>query len=583
VGEVLRGVGVSAGIAAGRVLLLDAGSGPAAADTRNAADPDEEISRLRRARDEARVELGEIRDRVREALGAHFSAIVEVQLLLLDDPAVALESEHRIRDRRCTAAAALHDTVRSLVARLESVQKGYMREHAGDLDDVQRRILRRLLGRRAPVPGDVLGPRVLVARSLGPAEAVALVREGVVALATDLGGPTSHTAILAKALSVPAVVGLHDVSRRVRPGDFLVVDGSAGEVELSPEPGTVDEALRKREDWLRAESALAAPVGAPLATLDGVPVALRANIELPEQVAAAIRLGAEGVGLCRSEFLFVSRNDGFPDEERHYGAYRSLAEAVRPHPVVIRTLDLGGSAGSRNGSDLGGQGTSLGLRAVRFCLERPDVFLPQLRGLLRSAVHGDVRILVPMVSSRSEILEVRRLLMREAEGLKSRGVACRADLPLGAMVELPAAAVTADLVADACDFLSIGTNDLVQFTLAVDRGSEAAATYYEPLHPAVLRMVDFTVRSARAAGRPVALCGEMAANPAFTGLLLGLGLRELSVDPRVLPAVAAAVRSVVASRSEAMAREVLSLGDAESVARRLAAEPPGAIDGSRDS
>jgi len=568
-------VGVSAGIAAGRAVLLDTAAAAPTLVLGAGADPAEEVARLRRARDEARVELTEIRDRVKEALGAHFSAIVEVQLLLLDDPTLAGEAERRIHERSCSAAAALRETVQALVAKLEAVQSGYIREHGGDLYDIERRILRSLEGKRAPAPGPQVGPRVLVAHSLGPAEAVALVRDGVTALVTDLGGPTSHTAILAKALAVPAVVGLRDVSRRVRPGDFVIVDGTTGEVELAPDPARIEAATERREDWLRRESALAAPPAGPLATQDGERVVLRANIELPQQVAAASRVGAEGIGLCRSEFLFVASGAAFPTEEEHFEAYRAMALAVQPNPVVVRTLDLGRESASADDLAHSGFEPSRRLRAVRFCLERPDIFLPQLRGLLRAAAHGDVRVLIPMVTSASEVLEVRRLLALEAEGLEARGVAYRFEVPVGAMVELPAAAVTADLVAAACDFLSIGTNDLIQFTLALDRGSETAAKYYEPLHPAVLRMIDLTVRAGRSRGIPVALCGEMAANPMFIGLLLGLGLRELSVDPRVLPAVAATVRSVSASRFERIAREVLTLGDADAVSQRLRAEVGG--------
>jgi len=570
VGEIYHGLGVSAGIAAGRALLLESGPDSADSTGEEPTEPAGELARLHRARDEAKAELEEIRDRVRRVLGEHFSAILEVQLLLLDDPALMAATEDRILRARVTAIAALANTVRSLKSRLESVQQGYMREHGGDLDDVHRRLERHLNGRRNLRPNAITGPYVLVARSLGPAETVAMVREGVVALITDLGGPTSHTAILAKALSIPAVVGLYDVSRRVRAGESMVVNGASGVVELSPAPETLQRAAEQREAWLRAESAWAPPVPEGLATHDGVPVFLRANIELPEQVESAMRHGAHGVGLYRSEFLFITSAPRIPGEEQHYEAYRRMGEAVHPQPAVIRTLDLGGDKRFRDA--FGEPGQDPGLRAIRLCLRRPDIFLPQLRGLLRAAVHGDVRVLIPMVTSKEEVFEVRRLLAHEAESLKAGGVACRADVLVGAMVEVPAAAATADLLVEACDFLSIGTNDLIQYALAVDRGSGAAAAYYEPLHPAVLRMVEFTARSGREGGRPVSLCGEMAANPAFTGLLLGLGIREFSVEPRALAAVAGVVRTTSVRRAEEFARVILTQADADSIARMLAVE-----------
>jgi phosphotransferase system enzyme I (PtsI) len=372
------------------------------------------------------------------------------------------------------------------------------------------------------------------------------------------------------------VVGLHDVSRRARSGDPIVVDGESGTVEIDPSSDRLEGAARRREAWLRRESVLdSVPPVAP-ATRDGVRLVLRANIELPEQLAPAVRLGAEGIGLYRSEFLFLTRAPGLPTEEEHCAAYRAMAESVAPHPAVIRTLDLGGDKYFQEVLAEGGGEASLGLRAVRFCLRRPDVFLPQLRGLLRAGVHGDVRVLVPMVTSRDEIIEVRRLLAREAETLKAHGVPCRDTLPLGAMVEVPAAAATADALAEVCDFLSIGTNDLIQYALAVDRGDDAVAHLYRPLHPGVLRMMDFTVRSAAARGIPVSLCGEMAGDPGLAALLVGLGLRELSVEPRVLPAVAEAVRQVDAAAAASLAVRALALGDAAAVERLVHGEPRGA-------
>ena len=340
--RILRGLGVSPGVALGRVLLLHS-------ETRGASPlpipPEripEELDRLHHARDRARRELVDLRDRIRGILGEHYSAVFEVQLLILDDPGLASETERRIREGPVSAPWALQEAVALFTRTFEAVDQGYFRERGGDLADVHRRLQRHLRGERPGGAGLPDGPLILVARSLGPSEAVALVREGVVGLATDAGGPTSHTAILAQALSIPAVVGLHDASQRLRSGDTVVLDGERGLLEVSPDAASLEDAARRREAWLARQSAMAETRDLPVSTADGTEVVLRANIELPEQVALALRCGARGVGLYRSEFLFLTRFPELPTEEEHYAAYRAMAAAVAPEAAVIRTLDLGG-------------------------------------------------------------------------------------------------------------------------------------------------------------------------------------------------------------------------------------------------
>jgi phosphotransferase system enzyme I (PtsI) len=532
-----------------------------------------EAARFEQARERARADLRNLKTRMRRVLGEAYAGILEAQLLILDDPSLVNATLERIRSARITARWALKEVVDSFVRTFETLDDGYLRERGGDLADVHRR-LQRLLRGESPSGSEerTEGPVIVVAHALGPADALIFTRERVAGFVTDVGGRTSHTAILAQALSLPAVVGLHDFSVRVANGDLVAVDGDAGEVAWLPDAGEVATYLSRREAWLARETAMAAGRDLPASTRDGVEVTLRANIELPQEVANAVRFGARGIGLYRSEFLFLARTPEFPSEEDHYRTYRELAEKVAPHPAVIRTLDFGGEKYFH--AVLGSADTDpvLGLRAVRFCLQRPDIFRPQVRALLRAAAHAEVRIMIPLVTAAAEVREVRRILAAEAESLKLEGLPCRGDTPLGIMIETPAASATADSLAREVDFMSVGTNDLIQYALAVNRGDETVAYLYQPLHPAILRMIRFVVLSGRSRNIPVALCGEMAADPTLAGLLVGLGLREMSVQPRAIAPVREAIRRVDASRWRGVADEAVDCASALEVADRVEIE-----------
>jgi phosphotransferase system enzyme I (PtsI) len=387
-----------------------------------------------------------------------------------------------------------------------------------------------------------------------------LARQGIVGLATDMGGRTSHTAILAQALSLPAVVGLHDLSLNVRSGDLVAIDGEAGTVDVAPREDEVHRVKARGEAWKAREAAMFADRELPAVTKDGVEITLRANVEFPQEVAAAVRYGARGIGLYRSEFLFLSHAPEFPSEEEHFRTYLELAEKVAPHPAVIRTLDLGGEKYFHEVLDRQETNPVLGLRAVRFCLTRPDIFRPQLRGLLRAATRADVRIMIPLVTTVAEVRQVKKILVEEAALLTAKGIDCRADVPVGIMVEVPAAAATADLLAKEAAFFSLGTNDLIQYALAVDRGNESVAYLYQPLHPAVLRMLRFVVQAGRAGGLTVSICGEMAADLSLSEMLVGLGFRELSVQPRAIAALRETIRRLDAERAEGVAAAALDEG-----------------------
>jgi phosphotransferase system enzyme I (PtsI) len=548
--EVFRGVGVSPGVAVGRALPWQSSSEPKPRHApRAGSSPSDELACFEAARAAAAEELRALKARLMATLGESYAAILDAQSLLVDDPALVAEVEHRVRTEGVSASFAVHAAIESYLARFDSIEDRYLRDRAGDLRDLQRRMVRLLEplpGTDAPPPN---GPIVVIAQAIGPSDTVALARDGVVALAADHGGPTSHTAILAQAFGLPAVIGLGDVTRGVRVGAIVIVDGDRGEVVVDPDPARLVEARAEHDAWVTREDAWAASRDLPAITRDGVEIVVRANVEFPDEAAVAMRFGARGIGLYRSEFLFVARAPRFPDEEEHYRTYRDMASRVAPDPVVVRTLDLGGEKYFHEVLDRAEPNPVLGLRGLRLCLKRPEIFVPQLRALLRASAQANIRILLPLVTSVDEVREVRRILAREAASLRDAGALCRPDVPLGAMIETPAAAMTADLLASEVDFLSIGTNDLIQYTLAVDRGNPTVAALYEPLHPAVMRMLRFVVRAGKAAGVPVSLCGEMASVPDLIPALLGLGLRELSCPPRAVPRVRGAIRATEIARA----------------------------------
>jgi len=551
------GTGVSPGVAVGAATLLDPAAGPPRERTLPAGrGPGAEIEAFAAARAVAGEELASLQSRLAASLGASYAAILDAQILLLSDPALVVEAERKIREEGVTAAWAVHAIIASYLERFAAIEDGYLRDRGADLKDLERRLLRALSspsgdGDRPRTPG----PSILVGRTIGPSDAVALAREGVVGLAADLGGPTSHTAILAKAFGVPAVVGLGDLASQARDGETLLVDGDRGLVIVGPTEGDVEDAKRRAEASHLRESAWVSAKELPAVTRDGVEVTLRANVEFLEEAAAAMRFGAAGIGLYRSEFLFVATAPDLPTEEEQLDTYRQLAQRVAPHPVVIRTLDLGGEKYFHDVLERAEPNPVLGLRGLRLCLRRPELFRPQLRALLRAAAGADVRVLLPLVTTPGEVREVRRLLTREAEDLQSKKIPCRPGVPLGVMIETPAAAGIADLLAREADFLSVGTNDLIQYALAVDRGNPSVAALYDPLHPSILRMLRFVLKAGEAHGVPVSLCGEMAADPALVPVLVGLGFRELSCPPRAIPPVRDAVRAQVASDAKVWEKE----------------------------
>ncbi len=573
----LRGVPASPGIASGPVHLLHW----EVPDVRIRRIPEEaipeELERFRKAIERAKDRLRAVRKRVEATAGGEEAAIFEVQLSILSDRELVNVVEERIRDG-IAAETAFDHVMLDWRRRFARHDHPMLRERVGDLTDVHIRVLTVLLGLPDHDPVDV--PKganaILVTHDLTPSLTVQLDREAIAGIATDAGTRTSHVAILARSLGLPAVVGLRTATHELKGNERAILDGTTGILVINPSHEDVevyrDRARREAED----EAELRALVHADAVTQDGVRLTLRANLDLPEDADHAANSGAEGVGLMRTEFLVVSRAT-MPDEEEQYREYKRVLEAFAGKPVVIRTFDIGGDK-----LPVGGYPTEanpfLGWRAIRMCLDQPDMFKTQLRAMLRAAVHGDLRIMLPLIVTVEEVRQARELLSEAAAELASDGVAFRADVPLGVMVETPAAAVAADTLASEVAFFSIGTNDLVQYTLAVDRGNANLASRFTPLHPAVLRLIRQTVEVGEARGIEVAVCGEMASHPLMAVVLLGLGLRQMSVNPRAVASIKRVFRAVSAERARAVATEALAsrtAADAEAIVSRYLREAIG--------
>ena len=533
----------------------------------------EEIERLHAALARARERVQNLRERVEARAGAEEAAIFDVQLSILDDRELVRGVEELVRQN--IAADKAFDLVmlewRTRFARHASPM---LREKVGDVTDVHIRVLSLLLGLPDHDPVD-LPPganAILVTHDLTPSLTVQLEKHAIVAIATDAGTRTSHVAILARSLGLPAIVGLRTATAELKGGERVVLDGSTGMLAINPSDDEIAAYHERQREEAVAEAALADMAALEAITLDGVRVTLRANVDIPEEAEAAARSGAEGVGLMRTEFLVVGRAS-MPDEDEQYRAYRRVVEAFAGYPVIIRTFDIGGDKLPVGGFPAEAN-PFLGWRAIRMCLDQPEMFKTQLRALLRAAVHGDLRIMLPLIVSLDEVLAARALLDQAARELSERGVEFRADVPLGVMIETPAAAVASDTLTREVDFFSIGTNDLVQYTLAVDRGNANLAPRFTPLHPAVLRLIKRTVEVADLGDIEVSVCGEMASQPLMAFALLGLGVRQMSVAPRSVPLVKQIVRSVTAAHAKLAASAALRALTAEQarheLARRLA-------------
>jgi phosphotransferase system enzyme I (PtsI) len=570
----LHGTGVSRGIAIGKAHILERGQPDVSEYTLSDDAVDTEAHRFENALTLARQQLRAIKEHIPPATTADIAAFIDSHLLMLEDAALSQEPLRLIRERLCNAEWALKLQRDALVAVFDEMDDPYLRTRKDDVDHVVNRIQRVLL-KQAPlkheVPDSRLKGYVIVADDLTPADTVLMHHHGIAAFTTEYGGPTSHTAILARSLGIPSIVGLHQARRYIREDDLLIIDGSKGVVLINPDNSTLDYYHGLQEDEKAYVAELFKLKGKPAVTQDGVAITLHANIELPADFEPVLRVGATGIGLYRTEFLFMNREEP-PDEEEHFETYREILRALGNIPVTVRTLDLGadkqpGGAGRQNGPV--GANPALGLRAVRLCLKDPSLFKPQLRAIIRASALGPIHLLIPMLSNLQELQQVWQFIEEIRAEFRAKSIKFDPSMPIGGMIEVPAAAVCADIFAQHLDFLSIGTNDLIQYTMAVDRVNDEVNYLYDPLHPAVLRLIRNIIEAGEKANKPVAMCGEMAGDPRYVRLLLGMGLREFSVHPAALLEVKQIINGSSTDKLISLAHQVLRSGSGVEVGALL--------------
>jgi phosphotransferase system enzyme I (PtsI) len=568
--QTLQGIAVSPGVAIGEALVIDTEGFriPRRFVTHDAVD--DEIGRFDKSVAAVAERIASNRDAVARELGEQCGAIFSAHLQLLNDPRLRDEVRQLIRDRNWSPEYAVSRVLRRYAKVFESVDSP-LAERATDIYDIERRLLHNLLGRRREELSHLVSPVVVLAHTLTPSETANLDREHTRAFVTEMGGPGGHTAIVAKALEIPAVVGTGRFLADVSGGDLLIVDGDHGQVILRPDDETIERYRREVEQLRRFVVGLETLRDLPAETTDGVRIELMANIEFPHEAESCLRRGADGIGLYRTEFLYLA-SDQVPTEEEHYQAYAQVAQALRDKPLVIRTLDLGADKVHGRASGDAENNPFLGLRSIRLSLRDVDLFSTQLRAILRTSTLGNVRVMFPMISTLDELRKARSLLNDIMEDLEEEGIDFDRDMQVGMMVEVPATVIVLDRFVKEIDFISIGTNDLIQYTLAVDRGNKDVATLYNASEPAVLRLLDATIQTANGGLVHTSLCGQMSADPLYTQFLLGLGLRCLSVTPKAIPEIKKVIRSVSMRHCVEIAEKVMTMDNAAEIDRFLLAK-----------
>jgi len=560
--KIYKGVVASPGIVIGRAYLLDRRKVVVAGRRIEEVNVKDEITRFKNAVEHSILQLEDLKKRVSKGLGKSHLYIIDTHIMLLEDKKLTEDAITSIKESHLNAEGALKETINNISSKFDLIEDDYLRGRKHDVEQVGERILRNLVGHKQESLADIEEEAIIIAHDLAPTDTLMMRKEKILGFATDAGSRTSHTAILARSLGIPAAVGLENITQAIKTGDVVILDGIHGVVIVHPGEETFLDYLKKHRKYKYFEQELEKLKTLPAETLDGHVVHLQGNIELPEEVPSVEDHGGTGIGLYRTEFLFMNRRD-LPSEEEHYNACRQVAEKALPHNVVIRTFDVGGEKLALPEEYEKEANPALGLRAIRFCLQKRDIFKTQLRGILRASAHGKIKLLLPMISGLTELHETMKILEEVKAELRTEGKAFNEHIDIGIMIEIPSAAMIADLLAREVAFFSVGTNDLIQYTLAIDRLNEHVAYMYEPLEPAVLRLLQRVADAAREANIELAMCGEMAGDPLYAAILIGMGFEYLSMNVAAISWVKRVIRSVRMKDAVELATLVLQQPTAE--------------------
>lgn len=558
----LKGIGASPGIALGNALVIE--HKELEVKKQNIKDVDEEVRKLQNAVELSKSELEKVKEKAAKELGEAEAEIFGAHLMVLEDPEFIGAAEEKIKTDSVNADFAVQEIRDMFVSMFESMDNDYMRERAADVKDVSDRVLRHILGIKVIDLSSIEDEVILVAHDLTPSDTATMNKAKVLGFLTNIGGRTSHTAIMSRTLEIPAIVGLSNATKNIKDGDFIAFNGDTGEVVVNPDDSKKQEYAKLKKEFEEEKKALEKLIGKESVTKDGKKIELAGNIGTPNDVEGLIKNDAEGVGLYRTEFLYMD-SDEFPSEDKQYEAYKAVLEGMDGKPIIIRTLDIGGDKELSYFDMEKEMNPFLGYRAIRICLDRKDIFKTQLRALYRASIHGKLRIMFPMISSLEELLEAKKVCEEVKSELKGEGVDFSDDVEIGMMIEIPAAAVISDILAKHVDFFSIGTNDLIQYTCAVDRMNQKISYLYNQFNPAVLRLIKLVIENAHKAGKWAGMCGESAGDQKMIPLLLGMGLDEFSMSPISILRARHLVTNVSISDMEKLVEEVLELGTAEEI------------------
>lgn len=560
----LKGIAVSPGIVIGKAFLVDSESIAIAKRKISKEELPLEIAHFEEALIKTRSEIMQIKKKVVDELGPEQAEIFDAHLLVLEDRSLIEEVISALKKERYSIEYAFSQVMNKYIKAFNKIDDEYLKERLSDIQDVGRRILNNLLGGHQKALKDLKNEVIVVAYDLSPSDTVSMPRGKIRAFITDIGGRTSHTAIIARSLEIPAVVGLEKATQKIKNEDIIIVDGDRGTVIINPDRATLEKYRKSKKDFTALQRNLIKIKNLPAETKDGRKIQLSANIEFPEEVLSVISHGAEGIGLYRTEYFYMNRTN-LPSEDEQFEAYKKVAEKVKPHIVIVRTMDLGGDKFISQFQVPREMNPFLGWRAIRFSLARPDIFKTQLKAILRASVYGNLKVMYPMISGIEELKQANKILEQCKRELNKKKVDFNKDMEVGVMIEIPSAALTSDVLAKEVDFFSIGTNDLIQYSLAVDRANEKIAYLYNPAHPAVLKLIKMVIDTAHEENIWVGMCGEMAADPAMVLILLGLGLDEFSASPVAIPEIKKIIRSITLEEAKKIAKEAFKLPSGEKI------------------